>query len=101
MSAADKTKFDGMTAAFVKHFSIANPLLTYNSTTGKCTWTIAASSAGNANMTNAMCSLRDVSGNEVFADMQFSQASIVITINAANNIVADTYTANILVPVML
>ena len=101
MSAADKTKLDGMTYA-VNQYSIANAALTYNSTTGTCTWTIASSSVGNApDLTKAMCSLRDSNGDEVFADVRFATASITITINASANIAAGAYTANIMVPVNL
>ena len=99
MSAADKTKLNGMTY-LVKQFSIANAALTASQ--GKCTWTIPASSVGNASdLTKAMCSLRDSNGDEVFAEVRFATASITITINASANIAAGTYTANILVPVSL
>lgn len=98
MSAADKTKLDGITYRCLQ-YSIANPALTYNSSTGTCTWTIASASVGGGDASKGICSLRDSSGNEVFADVKYSAASIVITINATASIAAGAYTANIIIPV--
>lgn len=97
MSATDKAKLDSMSNALCR-FSVTNPALTYDSQTGTCVWQIAASSIGNGDPRQAICSLRDSNGAEVIADVAYSQTNITITINATASIAAGTYTANILVP---
>jgi hypothetical protein len=101
MSAADKTNLDTMSGAFVKQYTKTNPALTLDSATGTCVWTIAKADIGNGDPHEAVCSLRDSSGNEVVADVQYTQSNITITINASTDIAASTYTANILIPVIL
>lgn len=101
ISAADKTKIDTMADAFVKQYTKTNPALTLDSATGTCVWTIAKADLGNGDPREAVCSLRDSSGNEVVADVQYTQSNITITINASAAIAASTYTANILIPVIL
>lgn len=98
MSAADKTKLDGITS-ICHHYAISNPALTVNSSTGTCTWTIPSASIGGGDAGKAVCSLRDSSGNEVFADVKYTAASIVITINARESIAAGTYIASIIIPI--
>lgn len=97
MSAADKQKLDSLVSVMAQ-YSVTNPALTLNSQTGTCVWTIASDSLGNGDPCNAMCSLRDSSGNEIVADVQYTQQAVVITFNASANIAAATYTANILIP---
>lgn len=98
MSAADKAKLDSMTH-IMRRYEVANPSLTYNSSTGTCVWQIAASSMGGGDPRHAICSLRDSSGNEVIADMTFSQQYITVTFNASTTIAAGAYTANIIIPI--
>lgn len=100
MSSADKTKLDDMTYT-VRRYNVVNPVLTYDSQTGTCVWTIASSSMGNGDPQKAICSLRDSSGNEVVADVNFSASGITFTFNATAAIAAGTYTANILIPIDL
>lgn len=103
MSAADKTKLNAITRQ-VRQFSKTNAALTYNSTTGTCVWTITPSSLESglsADMREAILSLRDSNGDEVFADTNYAQGSITVTIKASATIAAGTYVANILVPVAL
>ena len=97
MSAADKQKLDSL-VSMMSQYSVTNPALTLNSQTGTCVWTITSASLGNGDPRKAMCSLRDSSGNEIVADVQYTQNSITITFNASANIAAATYTANILIP---
>lgn len=101
MSAADKTKFDTMADAFVKQYTKTNPALTLDTATGTCVWTIAKADLGNGDPREAVCSLRDSLGNEVFADVQFTQSAVIITINASASIAAGAYVAVILIPVAL
>ena len=101
MSAADKTKLDTMSAACVRQYKKTNPALTLDSATGTCVWTIAKADLGNGDPSQAVCSLRDSSGTEVFADVQFTQSAVVITINASASIAAGAYVAVILIPVTL
>lgn len=98
MSATDKAKLDSMTH-IMRRYEITNPALTYNSSTGTCVWQIAASSMGGGDPRHAICSLRDSSGNEVIADMTFSQQYITVTFNASATIAAGAYTANIIIPI--
>ena len=98
MSAADKKKLDGI-VSLCQQYSVTNPALTLNSTTGTCVWTIAASSVGGGDASKGICSLRDSSGEEVFADVKYTAASITITFNATASIAAGAYTANIIIPV--
>jgi hypothetical protein len=96
MSVADKKKLDAMTAAAMKQYTRTNPALT--ATNGVCTWQITDVGDANGSKENAICSLRDNQGNEVFADVQYTQSAIVIKINSAANITAATYTAVIIIP---
>ena len=96
MSAADKKKLDTMAAAAMKQYTRTNPALT--ATNGLCTWQITDVGDANGSKKNAICSLRDNLGNEVFADVQYTQSAIVIKINSAVNITASTYTAVIIIP---
>ena len=98
MSTADKAKLDSMTH-IMRRYEVTNPSLTYNSSTGTCVWQIAASSMGGGDPRHAICSLRDSSGNEVIADMTFSQQYITVTFNASATIAAGAYTANIIIPI--
>jgi len=98
MSAADKTKLDGLSNG-IRRYEVSNPALTYNSATGTCVWQIAASSMGGGDPRQALCSLRDSSGNEVIADVAFSQTYITYTFNATASIAAGAYSANILIPI--
>jgi len=98
MSSADKAKLDSMTH-IMRRYEVTNPSLTYNSATGTCVWQIAASSMGGGDPRHAICSLRDSSGNEVIADMTFSQQYITVTFNASATIAAGAYTANIIIPI--
>jgi hypothetical protein len=98
MSSADKAKLDSMTH-IMRRYEVTNPSLTYNSSTGTCVWQIAASSMGGGDPRHAICSLRDSSGNEVIADMAFSQQYITVTFNASATIAAGAYTANIIIPI--
>ena len=98
MSAADKTKLDTMSSACVRQYKKTNPALTLDSATGTCVWTIAKADLGNGDPSQAVCSLRDSSGTEVFADVQFTQSAVVITINASASIAAGAYVAVILIP---
>lgn len=100
MSAADKKKLDSMSSA-VRRYSVSNPALTYDSQTGTCVWQIAASSIGSGDPRQAICSLRDSNGNEVIADVTFSQTYLTFTFNATAAIAAGTYTVNILIPIDL
>lgn len=101
MSAADKTILDDMAGAFVKQYTKTNPALTLDSATGTCVWTIAKADLGNGDPREAVCSLRDSSGVEVFADVQFTQNAVIVTINASASIAAGAYVAVILIPVAL
>lgn len=68
-----------------------NPALTASS--GVCTWTIS----NTLNNADVICSVREVSsGDEVFASVTYSAASIVIKMNATANIEAGTYKAVII-----
>lgn len=96
MSVADKKKLDAMTAAAMKQYTRTNPALT--ATNGVCTWQITDVGDATGSKENAICSLRDNQGNEVFADVQYTQSAIVIKINSAVNITAATYTAVIIIP---
>ena len=96
MSAADKKKLDTMTAASMRQYTRTNPALT--ATNGVCTWQITDVGDATGSKENAICSLRDNQGNEVFADVQYTQSAIVIKINSAVNITASTYTAVIIIP---
>ena len=87
------------TTAFVQNaiasYSITlaatNPALTASS--GICTWTIS----NTLNNADVLCSVREVAtGEEVFASVAYSSNSIVIKINSASNIAADTYRAVII-----
>ena len=98
MSSADKAKLDSMTH-IMRRYEVTNPSLTYDSSTGTCVWQIAASSMGGGDPRHAICSLRDSSGNEVIADMTFSQQYITVTFNASATIAAGAYTANIIIPI--
>ena len=98
MSSADKAKLDSMTH-IMRRYEVTNPSLTYDSATGTCVWQIAASSMGGGDPRHAICSLRDSSGNEVIADMTFSQQYITVTFNASATIAAGAYTANIIIPI--
>ena len=98
MSSADKAKLDSMTH-IMRRYEVTNPSLTYDSATGTCVWQIAASSMGGGDPRHALCSLRDSSGNEVIADMTFSQQYITVTFNASATIAAGAYTANIIIPI--
>lgn len=98
MSSTDKAKLDSMTH-IMRRYEVTNPSLTYNSSTGTCVWQIAASSMGGGDPRHAICSLRDSSGNEVIADMTFSQQYITVTFNASATIAAGAYTANIIIPI--
>ncbi len=100
MSPADKMKLDGIVST-CRQYSVSNPALTLNSATGTCVWTIAASTIGGGDASKGICSLRDSSGNEVFADVQYTANSIIVTFNATSSIAAGTYTANIIIPVTL
>lgn len=100
MSAADKKKLDSMSNA-VRRYSVSNPALTYDSQTGTCVWQIAASSMGSGDPRQALYSLRDSNGNEVIADVTFSQTYLAFTFNATAAIAAGTYTVNILIPIDL
>ena len=96
MSAADKKKLDTMAAAAMKQYTRTNPALT--ATNGVCTWQITDVGDATGSKEQAICSLRDNQGNEVFADVQYTQSAIVIKINSAVNITASTYTAVIIIP---
>lgn len=96
MSVDDKKKLDAMAAAVMKQYTRTNPALT--ATNGVCTWQITDVGDANGSKENAICSLRDNQGNEVFADVQYTQSAIVIKINSAVNITASTYTAVIIIP---
>ena len=96
MSAEDKKKLDTMAAASMKQYTRTNPALT--ATNGVCTWQITDVGDATGSKENAICSLRDNQGNEVFADVQYTQSAIVIKINSAVNITASTYTAVIIIP---
>ena len=100
MSAADKKKLDGITARCLQ-YSINSPALTYDSTAGTCTWTIAASSIGGGDPRKGICSLRDSDGAEVMADIAYTSAAIIITFNATGNISAGLFNANIIIPVTI
>lgn len=84
------------TAVSVKQYTITNPVLT--STDGVCTWQITDVGDTNGNKELAVCSLRDNQGNEVLADVQYTQSAIIIKINSTANVAAATYTAIILIP---
>ena len=96
MSAEDKKKLEMMAAASVKQYTITNPALT--PTGGVCTWQITNVGGANGSKELAVCSLRDNMGNEVFADVQYTQSAIIIKINTTANVAAETYTAIILIP---
>lgn len=96
MSAEDKKKLDTMAAAAMKQYTRTNPALT--ATNGVCTWQITDVGDATGSKENAICSLRDNQGNEVFADVQYTSSAIVIKINSAANITAATYTAVIIIP---
>ena len=96
MSAADKKKLDKMASASVMNYKRTNPALT--ATGGICTWEITDVGDENGSKELAICSLRDKHGNEVIADVQYKQDSIIIKINSTANIEAATYTAFILIP---
>lgn len=65
-----------------------NPALTQVS--GLCTWTIS----NTLNNADVICSLREVStGEEVYANITYTAASITIKINSSSNISAGTYRA--------
>lgn len=100
MSSADKKKLDSMSSA-IRRYSVSNPALTYDSQTGSCVWQIAASSMGSGDPRQALYSLRDSNGNEVIADVTFSQTYLTFTFNATAAIAAGTYTVNILIPIDL
>lgn len=78
-------------AAYSITLTATNPALTPSS--GICTWTIS----NTLNNADVLCSVREVtSGEEVFASITYSAASIVIKINSSANIAADTYKAVII-----
>ncbi len=78
-------------AAYSITLTATNPALTASS--GICTWTIS----NTLNNADVICSVREVStGEEVFASITYSAASIVIKINSSANIAADTYKAVII-----
>ena len=78
-------------AAYSITLTATNPALT--SSSGICTWTIS----NTLNNADVLCSVREVtSGEEVFASITYSAASIVIKINSSANIAADTYKAVII-----
>lgn len=97
MSASDKEKLDGL-SSIIAQYSPTNPALTLDTATGTCVWTIAASSLGNGDCRKAILSLRDSAGDEVVADVRYSQNAITVTINASASIAAGAYIANILIP---
>lgn len=101
MSAADKTRLDAIATFCIRNYSFTNPSLTLDSATGTCVWTIASSDMDGGIPTTAICSLRDSAGSEVFADVQYTQSAVVITINSAASIAAGAYIANILIPINL
>ena len=87
------------TTAFVQNaiasYSITltgtNPALTASN--GVCTWTIS----NTLNNADVICSVREVStGDEVFASITYSAASIIIKINSTGTIAAGTYKAVII-----
>ena len=68
-----------------------NPALT--ATNGLCTWTIS----NTLNNADVICSVREASsGEEVFASITYSAASIVVKINSTETITAGTYKAVII-----
>ena len=78
-------------AAYSITLTATNPAITPSS--GICTWTIS----NTLNNADVLCSVREVAtGEEVFASITYSAASIVIKINSSANIVADTYKAVII-----
>lgn len=78
-------------AAYSITLTATNPALTPSS--GICTWTIS----NTLNNADVLCSVREVAtGEEVFASITYSAASIVIKINSSANISADTYKAVII-----
>jgi len=70
---------------------VQNPSLT--TVGGVCTWTIANTAA----TADVVASIREVaSGAEVIADVTYTAQNVVVKINSAENIAADTYRAVIL-----
>ena len=78
-------------AAYSITLTATNPALTPSS--GICTWTIS----NTLNNADVLCSVREVAtGEEVFASITYSAASVVIKINSSANIAANTYKAVII-----
>lgn len=76
---------------FTKKLTTVNPALTASS--GVCTWTIT-NTLGTA---DCIASIREVSSNEeVACNVTYGGANIVVKINSASNIAANTYKATII-----
>lgn len=80
ITAAERTTWN----AAAQKLTATNPALTPSS--GVATWTVAHSLGA-----DVIASVRDASGNEVFADITYGASNVVIKMNATANIAAGKY----------